>query len=75
MDQAAEEVASISRRANIGVVLSSFYSSSVAKLVKSFGRLGDAVESLDDFRYTKASFNWEEIVHGVEPRLGMHCNI
>ena len=26
----------------------------VAKLVKSFGRLGNAAESLDDFRYTKA---------------------
>jgi hypothetical protein len=26
----------------------------VAKLVKSFGRLGYAAESLDDFRYTKA---------------------
>ena len=25
----------------------------VAKLVKSFGRLGDAAESLDDFRYKK----------------------
>ena len=25
----------------------------VAKLVKSFGRLGDAAECLDDFRYTK----------------------
>jgi hypothetical protein len=24
----------------------------VAKLVKSFGRLGDASESLDDFRYS-----------------------
>ena len=29
---------------------------SVAKLVKSFGRLGDATESLDDFRYTKTCF-------------------
>ena len=28
----------------------------VAKLVKSFGRLGDAAESLEDFRYTKAWF-------------------
>ena len=26
----------------------------VAKLVKSFGGLGDAAESLDDFRYRKA---------------------
>ena len=26
----------------------------VAKLVKSFGRLGHAAESLDDFRYIKA---------------------
>ena len=26
----------------------------VAKLVKSFGRLADAAESLDDFRYTEA---------------------
>ena len=26
----------------------------VAKLVKSFGRLGDSAESLDGFRYTKA---------------------
>jgi hypothetical protein len=26
----------------------------VAKVVKSFGRLGYAAESLDDFRYTKA---------------------
>ena len=26
----------------------------VAKLVKSFGRLDDAAESLDDFRYTIA---------------------
>ncbi len=26
----------------------------VAKLVKSFGCLGDAAESLDDFRYTTA---------------------
>ena len=26
----------------------------VAKLVKSFGRLSDAAESLDDFRYTKS---------------------
>ena len=25
----------------------------VAKLVKSFGCLGDAAESLDDFRYTR----------------------
>ena len=25
----------------------------VAKLVKSFGRLGDAADSLDDFRYKK----------------------
>jgi hypothetical protein len=29
---------------------------SVAKLVKSFGRLGDAAESLDDFRYKKEGF-------------------
>ena len=29
---------------------------SVAKLVKSFGRLGDAAESLDDFRYKKRVF-------------------
>ena len=28
----------------------------VAKLVKSFGRLGDTAESLDDFRYTKPGF-------------------
>ena len=28
----------------------------VAKLVKSFRRLGDAAESLDDFRYTKGCF-------------------
>ena len=28
----------------------------VAKLVKSFGRLGDAAESLEDFRDTKAWF-------------------
>ncbi len=27
----------------------------VAKLVKSFGLLGDATESLDDFRFKKAS--------------------
>ena len=26
------------------------------KLVKSFGRLGHAAESLDDFRYTTACF-------------------
>ena len=37
----------------------------VAKLVKSFGRLVDAAESLDDFRYTKARFKQEKIVHGV----------
>ena len=28
----------------------------VAKLVKSFGSLGNPAESLDDFRYTKACF-------------------
>ena len=28
----------------------------VAKLVKSFGRLGDAAESLNAFHYTKACF-------------------
>ncbi len=37
----------------------------VAKLVKSFGRLGDTAESLDDFRYTRACLKQEEIHHGV----------
>ncbi len=35
----------------------------VAKLVKSFGRLGDAAESLDDFRYTKACFQQSKMLH------------
>ena len=35
----------------------------VAKLVKSFGRLGNAAESLDDFRYTKAFFWQRKILH------------
>ena len=42
----------------------------VAKLVKSFGRLDDAAESLDDFRYTKAFIEWEKIVHGVVLCIG-----
>ena len=42
----------------------------VAKLVKSFGPLGDATESLDDFRYKKASSKQEEIVHGIGRSLG-----
>ena len=29
----------------------------VAKLVKSFGRLGDSAESLDDFRHIKPVFS------------------
>jgi hypothetical protein len=37
----------------------------VTKLVKSFGRLRDTSESLDDFRYTKACFIQEKVVHGV----------
>jgi hypothetical protein len=39
----------------------------VAKLVKSFGRIGDATESLDDFRYTEPVFRIKEILHGVSP--------
>ena len=37
----------------------------VAKLLESFGRLGDAVESLDDFRDTKACFSKRKMLHGV----------
>ena len=37
----------------------------VAKLVKSFGRLGNTAESLDDFRYTRACLKQEKSVHGV----------
>ena len=42
----------------------------VAKLVKSFGSLGDAAESLDDFRYTKAFIKMEKTVHGVVLCIG-----
>ncbi len=38
---------------------------SVAKLVKSFGRLGDAAESLDDFRYKKEGFLQQKLLHNV----------
>jgi hypothetical protein len=37
----------------------------VAKLVKSFGRFGDSAESLDDFRYAKASFCLRKMLQSV----------
>ena len=37
----------------------------VAKLVKSFGRLSDATESLDDFRYAIAWFLQRKMLHSV----------
>ncbi len=46
----------------------------VAKLVKSFGRLGNAAESLDDFRYAKARFKQEKIAHGVGWSSGTRVN-
>jgi hypothetical protein len=37
----------------------------VAKLIKSFGHLGDTAESLDDFRYTKGGFEQRKMLHSV----------
>ena len=37
----------------------------VAKLVKSFGRLGDETESLDDFRYAKPCFQQRKMLDSV----------
>jgi hypothetical protein len=42
-----------------------------AKLVKSFGHLGDAAESLDDFRYTKACFSQRKMLHSVAGQGGV----